>query len=137
MYVVTDPQLIQSIQKDPQNPACPPIEAKFASTICGTSPTTQAILENVNGAEGDRGLSMESYAAMREGLKSGPDLDRMNRAMIHELATALDSLADVSNTSEGFPLYAWFQDMLTRATTNSVYGPKKPYKDPAVAAAFW
>lgn len=50
MYVVTTPELIQTIQKQHKTLAFPPIEAKFASTVCGASPEAQAILsKNVNG----------------------------------------------------------------------------------------
>lgn len=37
MYIVTTPELIQAIQKQPKELAFLPIEVKFASTICGVS----------------------------------------------------------------------------------------------------
>ncbi|KAJ0117817.1 hypothetical protein J7T55_002017 [Diaporthe amygdali] len=57
MYVVTKPELIQTVQKQHRTLAFPPIEAKFASTVCGASHEAQEILaKNVNGDEGDLGL---------------------------------------------------------------------------------
>ena len=54
MYIVTSPELIQAVQKQPKTLAFPPIEAKFAHQICGTSAETHEILmKNVNGDEGD------------------------------------------------------------------------------------
>ena len=35
---------------------------------------------------------MESYAAMRAALSSGPDLDQMNRMMIQDIAILLEDL---------------------------------------------
>ncbi len=66
MYVVTYPDLNQTVQKQHKSLAFPPIEAKFAFKVCGASLESQAILaQNVNSDEGDFGLSMDSYAAMR------------------------------------------------------------------------
>ncbi|KAI1815748.1 cytochrome P450 [Poronia punctata] len=138
MYVVTDPELVQTVQKQHKTLAFPPIEAKFASTVCGTSQEAQNILaQNVNGDEGDFGLSMESYAAMRAALKPGPELDDMNRAMIREITASLDDLKPAKGQARRIGLYAWLRETITRATTRSVYGPMNPFEDPDIVDAFW
>lgn len=138
MYVVTGPELIQTVQKQHKVLAFPPIEAKFASTVCGASLETQAILaQNVNGDDGDFGLSMESKAAMQTALKPGSQLDHMNRSMIQEIAAALDLLQPTKTESKKIGLYAWLRDAITTATTRSVYGSMNPYEDKAIADAFW
>ncbi|KAK4156498.1 cytochrome P450 [Chaetomidium leptoderma] len=138
MYVVTKPELVQIIQKQHKILAFPPIEAKFASAICGASKEAQDILaKNVNGDDGEHGLSMESYAAMRDALKPGPQLDDMNRHMIQEVAEALDTLQPAPGETKTIGLYAWLRDAITTATTRSVYGPMNPYDDKAIADAFW
>jgi len=138
MYVVTTPELIQLAQKQHNILAFPPIEAKFASKICGTSLETQAILDkNVNGDEGDFGLSMESYAVMRAALNPGPQLDDMNRSMIQEIVKSLDLLQPVKGESRMIDMYGWLRGAITTATTRSVYGPMNPYDDPDIADAFW
>ncbi|GAB1316379.1 hypothetical protein MFIFM68171_06589 [Madurella fahalii] len=139
MYVVTKPELIQTIQKQHRVLAFPPIAAKFASTICGASSEAQAILaKNVNGDEGDFGLSMESYAAMRAALKPGHHLDDMNRVMIQEISKSLDLLQPTKTEgSRTIGMHAWLRDAITTATTRSVYGPMNPYDDKAIADSFW
>ena len=138
MYVVAKPELIQTVQKQHKTLAFPPIEAKFASKVCGASLEAQAILDkNVNGDEGDFGLSMESYAAMRSALKPGAELDDMNRVMIQEISKSLDLLQPNKGESRKIGLYAWLRDAITTATTRSVYGPMNPYDDKAIADAFW
>lgn len=139
MYVVTKPELIQSVQKQHKILAFPPIEAKFASAVCGASPETQAILaRNVNGEDGDFGLSMGTYEAMRSGLQPGSGLDDMNRSMIREIVMSLDELLQPSDGgSRRLNLYAWLRDTITKATTRSVYGPMNPYEDPDIVDAFW
>ncbi|RYO86605.1 hypothetical protein DL764_008995 [Monosporascus ibericus] len=137
MYVVTKPELIQTVQKQHKTLAFPPIEAKFASKVCGASLEAQAILaKNVNGDEGDFGLSMESYAAMRAALKPGSQLDDMNRIMIQEIAKSLDLLQPAKGESRQVGMYAWLRDAITTATTRSVYGRMNPYDDKAIADAF-
>ncbi|KAI1347985.1 cytochrome P450 [Xylaria sp. FL0043] len=138
MYVVTSPDLVQLVQKQHKTLAFPPIEAKFASTVCGTSQEAQSILaKNVNGDDGDFGLSMESYEAMRSALKPGPDLDDMNRSMIREVVKLFDQLQPDMGESKTLHMYAWLRDAITTATTRSVYGPMNPYDDPEIVDAFW
>ncbi|KAG6356841.1 hypothetical protein INS49_014715 [Diaporthe citri] len=138
MHVVTRPELIQTVQKQHRVLAFPPIEAKFASTVCGASREAQDILaKNVNGDEGDFGLSMESCAAMRTALKPGPLLDDMNRAMMGEIAKSLDLLEPARGESRVIGMYSWLRDAITTATTRSVYGPLNPYDDKEVADSFW
>jgi hypothetical protein len=138
MYVVTKPELIQIVQKQHKTLAFPPIEAKFASKVCGASPEAQAILDkNVNGDEGDFGLSMESYTAMRAALKPGSQLDDMNRVMIQEITKSLDMLQPAKGESKRIGMNTWLRDAITTATTRSVYGPMNPYDNKEIADAFW
>lgn len=138
MYIVTTLDLIQIIQKLPKVLAFPPIEAKFASQVCGSSTEAHTILmKNVNGDEGNWGLSMESYEAMRAALKPGAALDEMNRLMIQSIAASLDSLTSADNEAVKIPLAAWLRNSVTAATTASVYGPQNPFKEKKVVDAFW
>ena len=138
MCIVTTLELIQSIQKMPKVLAFPPIQAKFASRICGSSAEAHEILmKNVNGDEGSWGLSMESYEAMRSALKPGTALDSMNRLMIQSVAASLDSLAAKDGKSIKISLSSWLRDSITTATTDSVYGPQNPFRAREVVDAFW
>ncbi|KAK6082992.1 25-hydroxycholesterol 7-alpha-hydroxylase 1 [Seiridium cupressi] len=137
MYIVTKPELIQQVQKQPRTLAFPPIEAKFATTVIGLSKEGQAVLaRNLNGDEGDHGLSIETYAAMRAALHPGPDLDDMNRAMLAEINKSLDDLAP-GNKKKQFGMFAWLRDNLTLATTRAIYGPLNPFDDKEIRDAFW
>ena len=138
MYIVTKPEIIQAIQKQPKALAFPPIEAKFATKICGSSDEAHIILmKNLNGDDGDWGLSMDSYAGMRAALSPGPGLDDMNRVMIQNIAASLDSLKSASGSCTKIGLAKWLRRTVTEATTNSVYGPQNPFKELEVAEAFW
>ena len=76
MYIITKPNLIQATQKLPKVLAFPPIEAKFATRICRVSQEAKDIVfDNVNG---DTGLPMESYVAMKAALSPSKEYDEMN-----------------------------------------------------------
>ncbi|KAI9717487.1 MAG: hypothetical protein M1828_007187 [Chrysothrix sp. TS-e1954] len=138
MYIVTTPELVQSVQKQPKVLAFPPIEAKFATNVCDITKETQEILaKNVNGEDGDWGLSMDSYSEMRAALSPGVGLDQMNRVMIKELAAGLDDLLPKSQSMTRVNLVEWLRRAVTLATTNSVYGPDNPFKKDEVFQGFW
>ena len=137
MYIVTSPALIQAVQKQPKTLAFPPIEAKFACQICGSSPEARDILmKNVNGDEGDWGLSMESYSAIKGALAPGAELDGMNRIMIQNVAASVDRIGN-DDQPVRVKLAEWLRTTITMATTNAVYGPSNPYKNEAVQNGFW
>ena len=138
MYIVTSFELIQAIQKQPLVLAFSPVAAKFMSNISGASAEAHKILmKNINGEEGDWGLTMESYASIRATLAPGPALDEMNRTMIQIVAGSLDALKPLSGRRRKINLGKWLFDNVTAATANSVYGPQHPFKDENVVAGFW
>ena len=138
MYIVTTPELIQAIQKQPKVLAFPPIEASFATRVCGTSEEAHKILmRNVNGDEGDWGLSMDTYAAIKDATAPGPQLDKVNDVMVQNIAASLDNLERLAEQHENIGLAEWLRSVVTAATTNSVYGPQNPFKDHAVEDGFW
>ena len=138
MYIVTTPGLIQAIQKQPKVLAFPPIEATFATRVCGSSDEAHKILmKNVNGDEGDWGLSMDTYAAMKDALAPGQKLDEMNNVMIQNIAASLDALKPPAGKQKKLGLAKWLRNVVTAATTNSVYGPQNPFKDQEVEEGFW
>lgn len=137
IYVVTTLELVQAIQKHSKSLAFPPMAAQFASKVCGVSAEAhQILMKNVNGDDGDWGLSLESYAAMRSALLSSHELDKMNRVMVLNIAASLDNLKGSAESAK-LNLAHWLRTHVTMATTNSIYGPLNPFKDEAVADGFW
>ncbi len=138
MYIVTTPELIQAIQKQPKNLAFAPIEAMVATRLCGSSTEAKKLaMANVNGDEGDWGLSRDTYSKIKAALTPGPELDAMNRAMIQNLAKALDDLRPPDGKRAQIKLAKWVCDCITAATTDSVYGPRNPFKTEDVVNGFW
>lgn len=94
-------------------------------------------MTNANGDEGDWGLSMESYPALKSALSPGAGLDAMHRAMIQNVAGSLDGLIPAGSARANIKLSEWLRNVVTIATTNSVYGPRNPFKNREIQDSFW
>lgn len=141
MYVATKPSLIQNVQKQHKVLAFEPIAAKFSNVICGVEPASaQAVMTNVMGEDPNKpSVYSDFHGRMYDALKPGPALDAMNRTMIKEVAASLGKLDPTADGMESrtIGLTSWLREVITNATTRSVYGPKNPYNDPSVGDAFW
>ena len=139
LYVVNSIDLIGAVQRHHKTLAFPPIEAKMGRRMNGWSDEAdKIIMTNVNGDDGDWGMSMESYQVMRSALTPGEELDAMNRVMIQNVAASMETLQPAKGDStQTIELRKWLRHELTMATTNAVYGPQNPYADPEVENAFW
>ena len=138
IYVANSIELIGAIQRQPKVLAFPPIEAKFAMIVCNLSKKANDILNvNTNGEQGDWGYSMEFHKSLHPSLASGAGLDAMNRIMIQNIASSIDRLQPVGGKPTRIGLMAWVRHEMTTATTESVYGPLNPFRDPKVEEAFW
>ena len=102
-------------------------------SICGSSKTANEILNtNVNGDEGFWGYSITFYKAIHTPLAPGSELDAMNRVMAQKVASSIDRLEE-----KVVGLFDFIKQEITLASTDSVYGPKNPFKDPEIAKTFW
>ncbi|MCJ1251288.1 hypothetical protein MMC30_008520 [Trapelia coarctata] len=139
IYVINSVELITAAQRYPKTLAFPPIEAKMGIRLNAASEAAnKIILKNVNGEEGDWGLSMDVYKSMRSSMAPGAYLDSMNRVMIANVAASMEKLCTRENASKPkIGLAEWLRHEITLATTNAVYGPKNPYLDNEVEAGFW
>ena len=140
IYVVTSTDLISAVQRQPRILSFPPIGVKFAMSLSGSSASANKIAtNNINGDEGDWGLSMDFNKAIYPALSPGPHLEAMNRIMIPHIAESLDKLrmGEEGGRRRRIVLGRWIRHELSRAITDSVYGPQNPFKDRAVEDAFW
>ncbi|KAM7202918.1 Cytochrome P450 [Naviculisporaceae sp. PSN 640] len=141
MYVATKPSLIQNVQKQHKVLAFEPVAAKFSNVLCGVEPASaQKVMANVMGDDPNKpSLYADFHGLMYDALKPGPALDDMNRIMIKEVATSLEKLDPTAEGKEyrTIGLTSWLRQVITNATTRSVYGPKNPYNDPSIGDAFW
>jgi hypothetical protein len=140
--VVNAPELITAVQKQ-KTLAFEPLEAKLAKRLFHPSAKGGEIMNaNTNAKRGERGLYTEGAETIHAALLPGRGLDEMNRIAIQNIAASCDRLDLRSHGKTVTPparinLRQWLQHEITLATTNSVYGPMNPFKDPKVEAGFW
>lgn len=66
--------------------------------------------------------------AIHPTLSAGPALDELNEKAIQVITRSLDKL--VSNGSTKVKMFEWVRQELLLATTDGVYGPANPLRDP-------
>ena len=134
LYVVNSISLIPAVQRQFKILAFPPLEAKLATSVCGSSKTARDILNtNTNGDEGDWGYSITFYKMIHTPLSPGPELDAMNRVMAQKVTASIDRI----RVQKVVRLFEFIRHEITLATTDSVYGPQNPFKDPEIEDSFW
>jgi hypothetical protein len=142
IYVVNSPELITAVQKQ-KTLAFAPLEAKLAKLLFHPSAKGgEIMIANTNANNGERGLYSEGIKSIHAALLPGGGLDEMNRIAIQNIAASCDRLDPRSDGKAVAPpvrikLMQWLRHEITMATTNSVYGPMNPFKDPKVEAGFW
>ena len=93
------------------------------------------LLKNLNGEQGEWGLQIDTHKGMHAALAPGTALDSMSQPMLRTVAESLDSLGTDSKVT--IDLASWLRHTITMASTDAVYGPTNPFKDPAVEDGFW
>jgi hypothetical protein len=138
IYVVTKPELITKVDKQSKAFSFAPIKSEFSSITCGTSKEAIEILnQNLLGKHRKWGLCEDMVIGMRESLRPGDNLDCMNKTMASEVCRLLeDTKPEAEKEFRIIKLSAWVAEVVTMATTNSVYGPMNPYKHRDITDAF-
>lgn len=63
-------------------------------------------------------------------LNPGPKLDILNRKSVQIVASSLSKFAQKGPST--ISLFDWVSSQVMAATTESIYGPQNPFRDPAV-----
>jgi hypothetical protein len=132
IYVVNSTNLIPVIQRQFRTIAFTPWAARAFKYAMGGSKTAKDIME-VDMTE-DHGYLMSFDTAIHPTVSPGPALDAMNRASVQAVTASLDRLRRQSPIT--VDMYKWIRHEVLLATTNAVYGPMNPYRNPAVEEAW-
>lgn len=133
IYVVNSLSLIPPLQRQIKTIAFAPIEAQAAATVMGVGPAGNAIIGSDKMFEPDSYLST-FVPSTHPALSPGPGLDAINSAAIQHISYSLAHLHNNSPTT--VELFSWVRSELFMATTESIYGPKNPFRDPSLKQAW-
>ncbi|EQL35225.1 hypothetical protein BDFG_02981 [Blastomyces dermatitidis ATCC 26199] len=107
-----------------------PVEAQAAEAVMGVGPAGNAIIGSDKMLENDSYLST-FVLSTHPALAPDPGLDAISCAIARHLS---DSIEKLSLTVE---LFSWVRGEIFRAITESTYGPKNPFRDPALEKAWF
>lgn len=101
----------------------------------GATPAGQKILKMNRNGVGEHSYAIEFDKAIHPAVTPGANLDAMNRLSVQKVSDFLNTLA--SETPKTMKLFEWVRKNIAWATSEAVYGPKNPFRDSEILAAFW
>lgn len=131
MYVVNATKLIPILQKHWRTISFAAIAAD-AGHLVGLSKEAVKLMHDDLTSDDSFSLSWPKY--VMSAMSPGHDLDSMNRTAIEVFASQTETLR--TSTSVKVGLWQWTRRTMVMATTEAVWGPQNPWRDPAVAEAW-
>ena len=137
LYVVNSPDLVLSLQKQPKVVSFWYIEARFTAKLAGMSDqASEKLLENIHAKGNDRNLLIEGLKAVHQAMLPGEGLERMIRITGQSTTAAMEKFV-MDEKARRIDLWDWVKHEITMMTTESVYGPANPYRNPEIERSFW
>lgn len=133
LYIINDTALIPILQRQVRTLSNAPILVRVFSHFMGISGKALEIMSR-DPIE-SHGFVHQITVETSKGLTPGPNLDDLNAKAVQILDKSLEALC-AKKTSTTVELFAWASQEIMLATTNAVYGPKNPFKDPTVRDAY-
>ncbi|KAI1085984.1 cytochrome P450 [Rostrohypoxylon terebratum] len=133
LYVVNSISLIPVVQRQFRTLSFTAIEAAVAKNVIGVSKRTNDIISS--NVTDDQGYLMSFARYIHPTLSAGSSLDAMNRRAVQVIADSLEKWAEEGPTN--VKMFQWIRHELVRATTESVYGPQNPFRDPEMEKAWY
>ncbi|KIW09078.1 uncharacterized protein PV09_00026 [Verruconis gallopava] len=142
MYVVTDPALAASVQRN-KNLSFSPLIPEATQRILGLDQETVKIVrKNLNREDNVRGFIPEIHDMVYAYMAPGDSLDELSASASKELADLIydyaGGLQNAANSSNKEHLLKFCQHFVTVATARFLYGPENPIDtDIGNEQAFW
>lgn len=132
MYVVNSTSLVSAVQRQYRSLSFAAIEAHAGKFICSLSKPGIATVQQ--GLMEDDSYTGKFASAIHPALTPGANLDAMNRSAAQTITSSLDKLQ--TSGIKNVTLFEWVRDEIVMATSDAVYGPHNPLRDPEVLKAW-
>ena len=127
--------MITAIEKNPKAVAFSPLAANVISRLSDASAKAKEVMfENMIGEDGEHGYFIEITKEVHGTLRPGASLANMVASVAR---TTTSSIAEFHGKTTRIDLLEWVRHAFSMGSTNAVYGPMNPFKDPAVESGFW
>lgn len=133
LYVINDTSLIPVMQRQVRTLSFAPILLRVTSHFMGVSKKGLEIMAQE--PLEDHGFIHSMMVETVKGLAPGPALDELNEDAVAILCNSLNALVD-KDVPTTVDMFQWTSYQIMMATTNAIYGPQNPFRNPAVRKAF-
>ncbi|KAI0388374.1 cytochrome P450 [Xylariaceae sp. FL0594] len=131
IYVLSSPDLIPAVQKQWRTLNFSPFSAGAGRVLGMSKESLKTMHEGI--ADND-GYAASWVRRMATVLGPGEDLDAINRRSIELFVDDLRTLSD--SDSRRYGLWDWVRESIVKATSESIYGPQNPLRDPKIKEAW-
>ncbi|KAL8721478.1 MAG: hypothetical protein Q9225_001857 [Loekoesia sp. 1 TL-2023] len=122
VYVVTDPELVNSVNRSSRVLAFNPFIAQLGKRITGHDEATSRIIQhNLNGENGP-GYVTEIHDGTVAALMDPKSVQSISYTMLREFSSYLSRLKQKNEIG----LFAWIRQVMTRCNTTAIYGQANP-----------
>ncbi|RJE20947.1 Cytochrome p450 [Aspergillus sclerotialis] len=133
--VVNTPEVLSHVDKNPNAIAFAPIAALVIDKLSGLSNQgSRTVLDKTMGPNKLEGYMNAVMMDIHATLAPGPKLDAVTTRVAYDLN---DSIKKLHGKTTRMNLLHWFRHEFGMSSTNGIYGPENPFRDPKVEAGFW
>ncbi|KAI3393571.1 hypothetical protein diail_3920 [Diaporthe ilicicola] len=133
LYVVNSTALLPAVQRLYRTISFAAIEARAADTLMPLTKAANGVIQK--GLMEDESYTMSFERAIHPATAPGQSLDAMNRISVHSLASSLHKMQH--GREKSVELFEWVRHEIVMATTDAVYGPHNPFRDPDIEKAWY
>lgn len=138
LYIVTGPDLVYAVDRQPKAFSFNPIVIHFAQRLFGATPESVEKLSTYTQGRHGEGLTPEMLKAQHDILAPGQHLASMDAAMLQGVVDFFDIKSKNFLSGQDVPLCAFFRDLTTIASTRAVYGNEQnPFDEKDVRDGLW
>lgn len=136
VYIVNSPDLRAAVLRAPQKFSARYVEARYTPALAGLSPgATKTLAHYVEVGEQGQSYLKEGMEAVQRCMNLGEPLTSASRVAVQKLAGAVAALE--KDGPAAIDLQRWIIDTVSVTATDSIWGPKNPYRDPEIQKGFW
>lgn len=136
VYIIQSPDLIYSLQRQPKSLSFWFFEIQFSVRLGGLSKASADVLfRGITPESKDENLVIKSLKEAKVVMSPQGAIYEMNQIAAKVIVENMDEVQRKGKSV--MDLAAWIQHEITIATTEAVYGPGNPYRDPEVESGFW
>ncbi|KAJ0165201.1 hypothetical protein CTA2_12042 [Colletotrichum tanaceti] len=139
-YVIAERKFIASIQRNAKTISFSPFAAKAARDFSGVTEKAASLQDHLEGGPGAK----EFDRVQRAMLAAGPELDetshvatRVKLELVDKLAADATPTGSSGSAAAEIDLFAWVKHAVSISSTEGLFGPLNPFKNPEHEADFW